>query len=252
MTTRISEVIHQWLGWCPGRRMTLFRKEMTWQEMNSHILSAHGALVHDKVIVDSGSTGLSIRLFTLILAGTIAGLFAIVRYGLFETWSFIGLLILSIFILGVATWMAYQDIKKVSVEFTPDAIAIKRPLFGPLIIAKDAITTIGVRKNIHHSHRWLFRGAMAIFLVGVIPTILFSGHALFISRIISRVSFMVFVGYYLAVIVFLWLLFYHGYIRSRYSQLLAIDTNNKKIVALYVDDPGTISDVLSRWRTGAA
>jgi len=251
MTTRISEVIHQWLGWCPGRRMTLFRKEMTWQEMNSHILSAHGALVHDKVIVDSGSTGLSIRLFTLILAGTIAGLFAIVRYGLFETWSSIGLLVLSVFILGVALWMVYQDIKKVSVEFTPDIITIQWPLFKPVTIAKDAIISIGVRKNIHHSHRWLFRGAMAIFLVGVIPTILFSGHSLFISWIISRISFTVFVGYYLAVIVFIGLLFYHGCIRSRYSQLLAIGTNNKKIVTLYIDDPATMSEVLSEWRKGA-
>jgi hypothetical protein len=54
---------------------------------------------------------------------------------------------------------------------------------------------------------------MAIFPVSVIPAILFRGHSLFISWIISRVSFTVFVGYYLAVTVFTGLLFGLGYIR---------------------------------------
>ena len=158
---------------------------------------------------------------------------------------------LSIFILGVAVRMVYQDIKKATIEFTPDAITIRRPLFRPVIIAKDTITTIEVRENIHHSRRWLFRAAMVIFFAGIIPSILFSGNSLFISRIISRVSFNVFVVYYLAVIVFFGLLFYHQYIRSRYSHVLAIRTNTKKIVGLYVDDPGKISEMLSKWRAGA-
>ncbi len=251
MTTRISEVIHQWLGWCPDRRMAPFRMEPAWQEMNSPILPAQGTIVRDKEIVDYGSTGLSIRLFILILAGTTTGLFAIMRYGLFESWSSLGILMLSIFILGGAVWMAYQDFKKVIVEFTPDAITIQRPLSRPVIIAKDTITTIEIRENIHHSQRWLFRAAMVIFFAGIIPSILLSGNSLFISRIISRVSFNVLVVYYLAVIVFFGLLFYHQHIRSRYSHVLAIRTNTKKIVGLYGDDPGKISDMLSRWREGA-
>jgi len=251
MTTRISEVIHQWLGWCPDRRMTPFRIETAWQEMNSPVLSARGALLHDEVIVDYGSTGLSIPLFTLILAGTTTGLFAIVRYGLFENWSSLGILILSIFILGVAVWMAYQDLKKAIVEFNPDAIIIQRPLSRPFIITKDIITTIEVRENIHHSSRWLFRAAMVIFFAGIIPSILLSGNSLFISRIISRVFFNVFVEFYLAVIVFFGLLVYHQHIRSRYSHVLAIRTNTKKIVGLFFDDPGKISDMLSSWREGA-
>jgi len=251
MTTRISEVIHQWLGWCPDWRMAPFMRETVWQEMNSNIFPAPGTMVRNEVIVDYGSTGLSIPVFTLILAGTIAGLFAIMRYGLFETWSSLGILVLSIFILGVAVLMAYQDLKKTTVEFTPDAITVRRPTFRPVIIGKDSITTIEVRENIHHSRRWLFRGAMVIFFAGIIPSILFSGNSLFISRIISRVSFNVFVVYYLAVIVFFGLLIYHQHIRSRYSHVLAIQTNTKKIVGLYFEDPGTMSDMLSRWKAGA-
>lgn len=251
MTIRISEVIHQWLGWCPVRRMTPFRIETVWKEMNSNILPAQGTIARNKEIVDYGSTGLSIRLFILILAGTTTGLFAIMRYGLFENWSSLGILILSIFILGVAVRMAYQDILKTIVEFTPAAITIQRPLSNPVIITKDTITTIAVSENIHHSRRWLFRAAIAIFFAGIIPSILFSGNSLLIPRIISRVSFNVFVVYYLAVIVFFGLLFYHQHIRSRYSHVLAIQTNTKKIVGLYFDDPGTMSDMLSRWRAGA-
>ena len=251
MTTRISEAIHQWLGWCPNRRMTPVRMEMAWHEVNSPVLQAQGTLVTNEVIVDYGSTGLSIRLFILILTGTTTGLFAIMRYGLFETWSSLGILMLSIFILGVAVRMAYQDIKKATIEFAPDAIAVLRPLFKPVIIAKDTITIIEVRENIHHSRRWLFRAAMVIFFVGIIPSILFSGNSLFISRIISRVSFNVFVVYYLAVIVFFGLLIYHQHIRSRYSHVLAIQTNTKKIVGLYFDDPSKMSDLLSRWRAVA-
>jgi hypothetical protein len=202
------------------------------------------------VLMDYGSTGISIPLFTIILAGIIAGLFAIMKYSLFERWSSLGLLMLSIFILGVAVRMAYQDIKKATIEFTPDSITIWRPLFRSVIIAKDAITTIDVRKNIRHSRRWLSLGAIVLFIVGVIPTILFSGQSQYLSGVISRVSFTVFVVYYLAVIVFFGLLFYHAYIRSRYSRILAISTNNKKIIGLYVDDPGRISEILSKWHMG--
>jgi hypothetical protein len=251
MTTPIFEAIHQWLGWCPNRRMTPVRMEMAWQEVNSPVFQAQGTLVTNEVIVDYGSTGLSIRLFILILAGTTTGLFAIMRYGLFETWSSLGILMMSIFILGVAVRMAYQDIKKATIEFTKDAIAVWRPLFRPLIIAKDTITTIEIRKNIHHSWRWLFRGAIILFIVGIIPSILFSGQSLFISRVISQVSFSVFVVYYLAVVVFFGLLFYHQHIRSRYSHVLAIHTKTKKIVGLYIDDPGKMSEILSKWQAGA-
>jgi hypothetical protein len=252
MITRISEIIHGWLGWCPDRviapRSRIFRAG---NPVSSIPLGERGYTMQD-VIMDYGSTGMSIRLFTIILGGTIAGLFAIMRYGLFEIWSTLGILLLSVFILGVAVRMVYQDIKKASLGFTPDAITIRRPLLGSVIIAKDTITTIEVRKNFHHSHRWLMLGATAILLISVISSILFSGDSQYISRLISHVSYTIFVMYYLAISVFFGLLFYHGYVRSRYSDILAICTNNKKIVGLYVDDPGKISDMLSKWRAGAA
>jgi hypothetical protein len=246
--TRVSEVIRSWFGWCPDRMMT--PRSITFQECSpvSSVLSGDQGYTIQDVIMDYGSTGISIQLFTIILAGTIAGLFAIMRYNLFESWSSLGLLMLILFILGVALRMLHQDIKKATVEFAQDAIIIRRPLFRPVIIAKDAITTMEVLKNIHHSHRWLFRGATMIFLAMVIPTILSSGQSQFISGLISRVSFSIFVVFYLAVMVFFGFVFYHGYIRSRYPDVLAICTNNKKIVGLYVDDPGKISDMLSRWR----
>jgi len=55
-------------------------------------------------------------------------------------------------------------------------------------------------------------------------------------------------AYQLAVVVFFVLVFYHGYIRSRYPGVLAICTTDKKIIGLYIDDPGTVSERLSRWR----
>ncbi|MCX6689824.1 MAG: hypothetical protein NTZ39_09100 [Methanoregula sp.] len=252
MTARISDVVRGWLGWCPNRMMAPRYKTPRADNPVSSIIPGDRGYTMQDVIMDYGSTGMSIPLFTIILVGTITGLFGIMRYGLFEHWSSLGILMLGIFILGVAVRMVHQDIKKATVEFTPDTITVRQPLFWQVIIAKDAITTIEVRKNVHHSHRWLFRGAMVIFFFGVIPSILFSGHSLFISRIISRVSFTVFVVYYLAVIVFFGLLFYHGYIRSRYSHVLAICTNTKKIVGLYVDDSGKMYDMVSAWRMGAA
>lgn len=245
--TRLSEIIHERLGWCPNRIIAPhFRTLPTHNSMLSLLPGDRGNIMQD-VIMDYGSTGMSIPLFTIILGGTIAGLFAIVRFGLFETWSSLGILMLSIFILGVAVRMAYQDIRKATIEFTTDAIAIWRPLSKPVILAKDAITTIEVRTNVNHSNRWLFRAAMVIFFAGIIPSILFSGNSL----LIPRISFTVFMTYYLAVIVFFGLLFYHSYIRSHNSQILAIYTNDKKIVGLYVDDPSKMSDMLSKWRAGA-
>jgi hypothetical protein len=246
MMTRISEIIHGWLGWCPDRmiapRSGTLRAE---HPVSSIPLSGGGHMMQD-VIMDYGSTGLSIRLFTLIVVVMTTGLFAIMRYGLFERLSSAGILMLIILILVVAVRMAHQDIKKAIIECTPDAITIRRPLFRTVTIAKDAITTIAVRENVHHSRRWLFRGAMVIFLACVIPSVLFSGGSLYVSR----VSFTVFVIFYLAVIVFFGLMFYHAYIRSRYPRVLAIFTNNKKIVGLYVDDPVKLSDMLSGLKAG--
>lgn len=248
MTARVSEVSPAWFGWCPDR-MTAPRS-IPFQESNpvsSELSGGRGYAIQD-VILDYGSTGISIPLFTVILAGTIAGLFAFMRYGLLESWSVLGSLMLILFILSVAVRMLHQDIKKATVAFAPDAIIVRRPLFRPVIIAKDTITTIEVRKNIHHSHRWLFRGAIMIVLAGMIPIILSGGQSQYISRLIPQTSFTAFAGYNLAVILFFGFVFCHGYIRSRYPAVLAIRTADRKIAGLYVDDPGTMSDTLFTWR----
>jgi len=254
MTTRVSEVIRGWLGWCPDR-MTAphFRIHPPGNPVASIPVSeGEYAYATRDVIMDYGSTGMSIPLFTIILSGTIVGLFAIMRYGLFERWSSLGITAFGIFILVIAVRMIYQDIKKATIECTPSALTIWQPLVRQLVLTKDAITTLEVRENVQHSHRWFFRIAMAIFFLGVIPSILFSEHSLFISHLVSGVSFTAFVVYYLAVIIFFGLLFYHGYIRSRYTRVLAIRTNDKKIIGLFVDDPVKMYDALSKWRTGAA
>jgi len=248
----VSEVIRGWLGWCPDRMAVLRPGAFKADYPVSSIPLGGGGFTIKDVIMDYGSTGMSIPLFTIILVGTIMGLFAIMRYGLFERWSSLGILMLGIFILGVTVRMVHQDIKKATIECTPSALTIRQPLVRQLVLTKDAITTLEVRENVQHSHRWFFRIAMAIFFLGVIPSILFSEHSLFISRLVSGVSFTAFVVYYLAVIIFFGLLFYHGYIRSRYTRVLAIRTNDKKIIGLFVDDPVKMYDALSKWRTGAA
>lgn len=248
----LADTFRRYLGWCPAA-MPAPRFRMPWTDYPVSSLPSGGSgyTVHD-VVLDYGTTGISIRLFTVILAGTIAGLFALMRSGISGTWASLGISVISMFILGVAVRVFYQDIRKATVRFTPDAITVRRLLFLPVIIPKDTITTIEVRKNIHHMHRWLFRGAMVIVLVSVIPFILSSGQSQYVSRLISRVSFFVFVMYQIAVIVFFTLLFYHGYIRSGHSHILAICTNDQKIVGLYVDNPGEMSGMLSQWRAGVA
>lgn len=248
---RLAETVRQHLGWCPNRMTASRSVTIPADNLVLSIPAGEWRFTMQDAIMDYGSTGMSIPLFTIILAYTITGLFAIMRYSLFESWSSLGILLLSIFILGAAVWMFFQDMKKATVEFTPDTLTIRRHLFKPVIISKDAITTVEIRKNVHHSRRWFFRGAMVIFLITIIPSILFSGQSQYISRLISRVSYTVFVVYYLAIIVFFVLLFYHAYIRSRYSQIVAIHTNSKKIVGLYGNDPGKMYEMLYKWRTRA-
>ncbi len=252
MITRISEIIHGWLGWCPQRTMLPRSGTLRADNPVSSIPRGGQGYRMQDVIVEYGSTGLSIPVFTLILAGIITGLFATMQYGLFESWSLAGIMLLIIFISVVAVRMAHQDIKKAIFEVTPDTITIRRPLFRTVTIAKDSISSIEVRENIHHSHRWLFRGAMLIFLAGVIPSVLFSGHSQYVFRVISQISYSVVVAFYLAVVVFFGLLFYHAYIRSCYPRIVAIFTHNKKIVGLYVDDPVKVSDMLTKWQKEAA
>jgi hypothetical protein len=249
MTTSISEVIRNWLGWCPNRMMASRSRTYKADYPVSSIPLGEGEHTIQDVIIDYGSTGMSIRLFTIILAGTIAGLFTVMRFGFMGIWSSGGILLLSIFILGVAVRMVYQDSKKASIELTPDAITIRRP-FSTAVIAKDTITTIEIRKNVHHSRRWFILGATVIVVIGNLSYVLFREEFQYVSRIITRVSLPVFLMYSMSIIVFFGLMFYHGYIRSRNPRILAISTNNQKIVGLYVDDPEKMSEVISKWRAG--
>jgi hypothetical protein len=251
MTASLSEVIRTRLGWCPGRMAATRSRPFLESSPVSPALPERGDYTMPDVILDFGSTGISIKLVTVILAGTIAGLVAFMRYGIFESWSVYGLLVLILFVLGVALRMLHQDIKKATIAFTAGGLVVWRPLFRPVIIQRETITTSEVRKNIHHSHRWLFWGAMVIFLAGIIPLVLSSGYYHSLSRLISPISFTLFMVYQLAVVVFFGLAFYHGYIRSRYPEVLAICTTDKKIVGLYVDDPGMVSERLDRWRREA-
>jgi hypothetical protein len=87
-------------------------------------------------------------------------------------------------------------------------------------------------------------------VIGNLSFVLFRQEFQYVSRIITRVSLPVFLMYSMSIIVFFGLMFYHEYIRSRNPRILAISTNNQKIVGLYVDDPEKMSEMISKWRMG--
>ncbi len=228
---KIAEVIRRRMGWCPNMNLASGREQTRTSEKSFLTASGNAPHVQRKGVVDYGSTGISGPLFLVAIVGVVVA-FSILRL----VNSFIAGILLSIFLLTVAAIMFYLDRNGNTVDVTPDAIFIHRPLFKPHVIAKDAILKTEVRNNI-------LRVPLSVFAAVILVIIVFSTVRIYNELLpfahdvtLGPVS-LGWVALYLSIVIFSVCILHRSYVRSRYPQVIAITTKTSKIIAMYVDEP---------------
>ncbi len=238
MAIRFSETIRRLMGWCPNAAMVGRRYVVPEDEIRT---AGGGREVVEGALVDYGPIGTPGRLFLLLLggAGLIGCLYATAPATLVTVpITFVmppagGLLLLAI-MLGYAVLELYGTVRRASIDIARDTVTISRPLYRPIVIPKGAIETVEVKENRLPIAPWLLAIALAVLLVSAVGNV-YAGLG-------NPASMQFFFG--LAAIIFFPVLFYRTYLRNRYPQTLVITTAEKKIAAIYTDDPGRIVRVL--------
>jgi hypothetical protein len=246
IVTRISEIVHGWLGWCPNQGMATSRKKIIpWPEMNSLALQAQGAYVDDEVIVDYGATGVSLKFFLGALIGILgiaAFLLLIPRVAVFPLAGifFCGLILL------VTIIMIFQDLKKARLEITPDTLVIRRFLHGPVVIHKDLITTVEVCPNVRPLPLRLLKVLIFIVIPASSAGVLYGEYLQLTAGDITSLSFFLHLGFDISIVLFFLGIYYHSRIRATFPEILVITTTTKKLAGIYGKNPEEIAKKLGK------
>jgi hypothetical protein len=230
----LIDVFRQYMGWCPAGSTSPVRKWAPPQEVNSPLPPEDGIYMEEGVVIDYGSTGAS----PLYLIGLVAGVTGIVLFFTFIRMAstlLAGILLWG-FILSAAAAILYEDMKKASLEITPDSLVIHRVLPWDIVVPKDNIAGVEVRDTILPVPPWL----LAALLFIVVP--LSSGIGIYdkylqwMSGEVPISSFFFQLGFAVSIVLFFLAIFYHARVRSYYRKTLVITTTTRKRIGIYRND----------------
>ncbi|WP_292389086.1 DUF1673 family protein [Methanosarcina sp. UBA5] len=132
----------------------------------------------------------------------------------------------------------------------PGEIIIKQPMRKPIVVEKEDITQISVKKNEGHSLRWLIR----LFYVIAIPLDFILGiprnlqYIKYIEVSFSNyVDFSLFLGRLATVTIFL-VLFYNVELLTPYQRALKVTTHSKLELTFFTDKPEELTSFLKNER----
>lgn len=247
MITRISEIIHEWMGWCPDQSMAPLRKEIIrWPEMNSAALPMKGAYVKDGIIVDYGKTGISLPFFIgAVMAGVIGIIAGLTTIPAVSPFRVAGILWCGL-ILSIAIVIFYQDLKKASIEITQHTLIIRRTLHMPVMIRKDTISSVEIRHNIPPLPLWLQKVLILLMIPASSAGVIYEEYLQFAADDITSSSFSLHLGFDISIVLFFLAIYYHSRIRSDYPETLVITTNAQKLVGIYEINPEEIAKMLGK------
>jgi len=229
------ETIRLYLGWCPNATAaaTCRRDAVPGNESRSGMAAVDGGReVVGGAVVDYGSSDIpAVAAVVMAVAG--AGFFILVMY-LSVAFPPSGSLILLAIALTLSVMELYGVIRRTGIEITRDAITLRRPILPAVVIPKDAIVKAEVRENKLPGPSWL--------LVALVGVILVSAVAGIYGGLSNPASMRFILG--IAAVVFFPVMTCCTSARARYPRSLTITTANKKIAAIYTDDPERIARML--------
>ncbi len=231
--TAFTDNIRRIMGWCPQKD---FVGHVRTEKHEHYFLTSY----------ETGAySGKTMKILTdyqwskILYAGSAAFFIFLIEGLVFPNLVFFAVLsILSVFLTALILFI--QD--RTTIEFTSNAIIIKRPLFKPVEILKDNILKIGVIKNPNNRFRW------AIISLVIIALIYGSMNAIdTLSRSMARDPvpfFILFVFQQSTLLIFIIVVAYKWYIRSPYENFLKITSRSKGEVTVYLDNPWELAGKL--------
>ncbi|HOI59590.1 DUF1673 family protein [Methanoculleus sp.] len=228
MIMKFSETIRRWMGWCPNAAAAgTVRRRYAAPEGEVGMAREGNRDVVEGALVDYGPIGTPGRLFLLLLAGaSLIGCLAVTALA--------GRLLLLATLLAFSGVELYGVLRRARVEIASEAITIRRPLFRPVVIPKDAVVKVEVGENKLPVPFWLLATTLAALLVSAAGSIYLGWDNPTSMRFIFGIGGAIF----FPVIV------YRTYVRARYPRTLTITTAEKKLAAIYADDPERIARML--------
>ena len=223
------ETIRRYLGWCPNAAAARACRQDAVPGSESGMAAADcGREVVGGAVVDYGSSDIP-----AVTAVAGAGFFILVIY-LSIAFPPSGSLILLAIALTLSAMELYGVIRRTGIEITRDAITLRRPILPAVVIPKDAIVKAEVRENKLPGPSWL--------LVALVGVILVSAVASIYGGLSNPASMRFILG--IAAVVFFPVMTCCTSVRARYPRSLTITTADKKIAAIYTDDPERIARML--------
>ena len=235
MILKVTGTIRRWMGWCPNATAagTVRRRYAAPGDEVETRAAAGSREVVEGALVDYGLIGTPGRLFLLLLAGAgfIGCLFAMAPITFVTAPA--GRLLLLAIMLAFSGVELYGTLRRARVEIASETITIRRPLFRPVVIPKDAVVRVEVGENKLPAPFWLLVIALAALLVSAAAGIYLGWDNPTSMRFIFGLGGAIFFP----------VIIYRTYVRTRYPRTLTI-TTPKKIAAIYTDDPERIARTL--------
>ncbi len=232
MTGAFTENVKKIMGWCPQKS---FIEHARTEKHEYYSLISYEKRQY---------TGKTVKILTdyqfnkVLYTGCAAVFIFLVAAALSNLFFFVAMSVLSIFLTSVILFV--QD--RTTMEFSSNAIIIKRPIFKPVEISRKNILKLEVVGNPNNRYR-----RVLIPLV-IIAMIYWSMNAIgALSRHFANDPvpiFLYFVFLESTVLIFIAVLYYKYYIRSHQENFLKINSRSGGEVTIYVDDPQELANKL--------
>ena len=227
MALRVSEAIQRLMGWCPNAAAAGTVRRYAALDDEIGMAAGGSPEVGEGALVDYGPLGTPAIYLILIVGGALL-------IGCLAVTALAGGLLLLGILLAFSGVELYGVMRRARVEISSDAITIRRPLFRPIVIPKDAVVKAEVGENRLPVPFWILATALAAPLVSAAAGIYFGWDNPTSMRFIFGFGGAIFFP----------VIIYRTYVRTRYPQALVITTTKKRIAVIYTDDPKRIARVL--------
>ncbi len=140
----------------------------------------------------------------------------------------------------------YLDMKRAVLEFLPNSIVLRRPIFWPLVFGKDSVRVIEMKKTSLSVPRWVF----ALFYLLLVSTVFFSLTWDEVLRWTSGQAVGADFAFHLliaiGIVVFLLELCYRSFARLHFPGFVKVTLKPGESLSFYTKHPDKLAAMLGR------
>jgi hypothetical protein len=231
------------MGWCPNADMQPNRRSVN-DIGCPHLPGARNIPASEgrRMVVDYHHIDSRI-----ILAGLLAFAVFIVFFVIsffIPVWRPAFYILTSLSFITYAAVHFYLDIKLAAIEFLPNSIVLRRPLFRPLVFEKDSTRSIEMKKTYLPAPRWVF----ALFYLLLVSALFFSMTWSKVLRLTSGqaagTDFAFHILIAIGMVALMLELCYRSLARLHYPRFLKVTLKTGEVLYLYTEHPDNLAVML--------